>query len=246
MRQTDSALLQSEVIMDVIPAIDLRTGKCVRLIQGQYHRQITYKDDPVEQAKLFQAEGAKWLHIIDLDGAKVGKPINTEAIKAITSAVDMKIQVGGGIRHEDSISRMLDMGIEPYLAASSIEAILAQRLVRVICPNCKESYKPDIEVITAIKSLARLKELPVVYHGRGCSKCRFTGYQGRTAIAELLLLTEIIREKTITRRHASEIDAQAQKEGMTSLFYAGVDKVHKGITTYEEVLKATTGTITVE
>ena len=97
MRQTDSALLQSEVIMDVIPAIDLRTGKCVRLIQGQYHRQITYKDDPVEQAKLFQDEGAEWLHIIDLNGAKVGTPIN---------------QVGGGIRHEDSISRMLDMGIE--------------------------------------------------------------------------------------------------------------------------------------
>ncbi len=112
MWQIDSALLQSEVIMDVIPAIDLRTGKCVRLIQGQYHRQITYKDDPVEQAKLFQGEGAERLHIIDLDGAKVGTPINTEAIKAITAAVDMKIQVGGGIRHTDSINRMLDMGIE--------------------------------------------------------------------------------------------------------------------------------------
>jgi len=139
-----------------------------------------------------------------------------------------------------AITRLLDMGIEPYLAASSIEAILAQRLVRVICSNCKEPHEPDPEVVTAIKSLARLDELPVVCHGRGCAKCRFTGYQGRTAIAELLLLSENIREMTISRRHANEIDTQGQKEGMTSLFLGGVDKVRQGITTYEEILKATT------
>jgi type II secretory ATPase GspE/PulE/Tfp pilus assembly ATPase PilB-like protein len=145
-----------------------------------------------------------------------------------------------------AITRLLDMGIEPYLAASSIEAILAQRLVRVICPNCKESYKPNTEVVTAIKSLARLKELPMVYKGRGCSKCRFTGYQGRTAIAEVLLMSENIREMTISRMHANEIDAQACREGMTSLFFAGVDKVHQGITTYEEILKATKEAVIVD
>jgi len=145
-----------------------------------------------------------------------------------------------------AITRLLDMGIEPYLAASSIEAILAQRLVRVICPNCKEEYKPNIEVSTAIKSLAKLEELPTVYHGRGCSKCRFTGYQGRTVITELLVLSDKIRELTISRRHASEIDSQAQKEGMTSLFITGIDKVHRGITTYDEVLKVTKGTVTKE
>lgn len=145
-----------------------------------------------------------------------------------------------------AITRLLDIGIEPYLAASSIEAILAQRLVRVICPDCKEPHKPDPEVVTAIKSLARLDELPVVYRGRGCAKCRFTGYQGRTAIAELLMLSENIRELTISRRHANEIDAQARREGMTSLFLGGVDKVHQGITTYEEVLRATTGTVLVD
>jgi hypothetical protein len=77
-----------------------------------------------------------------------------------------------------------------------------------------------------------LDKLPVVYHGRGCSKCRFTGYQGRTAIAELLLLSEDIREMTISRRHANEIDAQARREGMTSLFLSGVDKVHQGMLGY--------------
>ena len=145
-----------------------------------------------------------------------------------------------------AITRLLDMGIEPYLAASSIEAILGQRLVRVICQNCKEVYEPDVEVSTAIKSLAQLKELPTVYHGRGCSKCRFTGYQGRTVIIEMLILSEKIRELTISRRHASEIDTQARKEGMTSLFIGGIDKVHSGITTYEEVLKVTKGTFITE
>ena len=142
-----------------------------------------------------------------------------------------------------AVTRLLDMGIEPYLAASSIEAILAQRLVRVICPHCREIARPDSEVTTAVKSLAHLDELPVVYRGRGCSKCRFTGFHGRTAIAELLLLSDVIRDMTISRRHANEIDNQARREGMTSLFHAGIEKVREGVTTYEEVLKVTKGTV---
>jgi general secretion pathway protein E/type IV pilus assembly protein PilB len=145
-----------------------------------------------------------------------------------------------------AITRLLDMGIEPYLAASSIEAILAQRLVRTICPDCREPYEPDGETATAIRSMTRSDKLPQVFHGRGCSKCRFTGYQGRTAIAELLVLSDVIREMTISRRHSNEIDARARKEGMASLFLGGVEKVHSGITTYEEVLRATTGTVLTE
>jgi phosphoribosylformimino-5-aminoimidazole carboxamide ribotide isomerase len=98
--------------MYVIPAIDLRQGKCVRLIQGQYHRQITYQDDPVKQAKQFVTQRAQWLHIVDLDGAKVGKLVNTDAILAIAGLGKLKIEVGGGIRDEGSIKQLLDMGIE--------------------------------------------------------------------------------------------------------------------------------------
>jgi phosphoribosylformimino-5-aminoimidazole carboxamide ribotide isomerase len=98
--------------MYIIPAIDLRRGKCVRLIQGQYHRQITYHDDPVKQAKSFVKDRAQWLHIIDLDGAKVGKPVNTDAIAAIAALGKLKIEVGGGIRDEAAIKQLLDMGIE--------------------------------------------------------------------------------------------------------------------------------------
>jgi len=98
--------------MYIIPAIDLRDGKCVRLIQGDYDRQINYHDDPVRQAKEFILAGAEWLHVIDLDGAKAGKPVNTDTISAIVSLAQLKIEVGGGLRDEDSIKQLLDIGVE--------------------------------------------------------------------------------------------------------------------------------------
>ena len=98
--------------MYIIPAIDLRHGKCVRLIQGDYHRQITYQDDPVKQTREFIAAGAQWLHIIDLDGAKLGKPVNTDTISAIAGIGKLKIEVGGGLRNEASIKKLLYTGVE--------------------------------------------------------------------------------------------------------------------------------------
>ena len=98
--------------MYIIPAIDLRQGRCVRLIQGRYDRQITYSTDPPKQAEDFIAQGAKWLHIVDLDGAKAGKPINTETIAAIAALGLLKIQVGGGLRTEQAINQLLNLGID--------------------------------------------------------------------------------------------------------------------------------------
>ena len=98
--------------MDVIPAIDLRDGRCVRLIQGRYDRQITYSDDPIFQAEQFHAEGARWLHVVDLDGAKAGRPVNTATIAAIAALGRLKVEVGGGLRDESSIQQLLDLGVE--------------------------------------------------------------------------------------------------------------------------------------
>jgi phosphoribosylformimino-5-aminoimidazole carboxamide ribotide isomerase len=98
--------------MYIIPAIDLRDGKCVRLIQGRYDRQINYEDDPVKQAREFSSAGAKWLHIVDLDGARLGRPVNTDAISAIAALGLFKIEVGGGLRDEEAIKQLLDIGPE--------------------------------------------------------------------------------------------------------------------------------------
>jgi phosphoribosylformimino-5-aminoimidazole carboxamide ribotide isomerase len=97
--------------MYVLPAIDLRAGKCVRLIQGQYHRQITYEQNPLRQARQFIAAGAEWLHIVDLDGARLGKPVNIEPVQAIAKLHKLKIELGGGIRDRAAIDRMLAMGL---------------------------------------------------------------------------------------------------------------------------------------
>jgi len=105
--------------MEVIPAIDLIGGKCVRLIQGEYHRQITYEDDPVKQARVFADAGAKWLHIVDLDGARMGRSINFEVIRAITSQFDFDVEVGGGIRDEDTIRMMLDAGVKRLIIGTA-------------------------------------------------------------------------------------------------------------------------------
>jgi len=98
--------------MYIIPAIDLIEGRCVRLIQGQYHRRITYETDPVKQAACFIAAGAQWLHVVDLDGARIGKPVNTDSVSAIAASGKIKIEVGGGIRDEDAIKHLLNLGIE--------------------------------------------------------------------------------------------------------------------------------------
>ena len=98
--------------MYIIPAIDLLRGKCVRLIQGEYHRRITYEDNPVKQASDFSRAGTMWLHIVDLDGARIGKPVNTDAISAIVALGKFKIEVGGGLRDEASIRQLLDIGVE--------------------------------------------------------------------------------------------------------------------------------------
>lgn len=106
--------------MDILPAIDLVGGKCVRLIQGEYHRKITYEDDPVKQAHAFKDADAVWLHIVDLDGARVGKPVNIDAVEAIIAAgVDLKIEIGGGIRDEASIQQMLDVGVQRVIIGTS-------------------------------------------------------------------------------------------------------------------------------
>ncbi|HOQ03705.1 MAG TPA: 1-(5-phosphoribosyl)-5-[(5-phosphoribosylamino)methylideneamino]imidazole-4-carboxamide isomerase [Anaerohalosphaeraceae bacterium] len=105
--------------MDILPAIDLRGGKCVRLIQGRYDNQITYRENPLEQAEEFFAQGARWLHIVDLDGAKEGRPLHTDVVRQILSRLPMKVELGGGLRDEESIRQMLDLGLERVIIGTS-------------------------------------------------------------------------------------------------------------------------------
>ncbi len=97
--------------MDLFPAIDLRDGRCVRLYQGDYSRETVYADDPVAQAQAFATEGARWIHVVDLDAARTGEPRNREVVAAIAAAVDVPVQAGGGVRDDAAADDLLSQGI---------------------------------------------------------------------------------------------------------------------------------------
>ena len=131
-------------------------------------------------------------------------------------------------------TRLLDMGVEPFLVSSSVEGVLAQRLVRTICKHCKEAYKPDVD------QLPKDFQLPpdgLLYRGRGCRECRNVGYKGRVGIYELLMMNDELRELVVQRASAGVIQEAAIRNGLKLLREDGFDKVRAGLTTCEEVLR---------
>jgi type II secretory ATPase GspE/PulE/Tfp pilus assembly ATPase PilB-like protein len=137
-----------------------------------------------------------------------------------------------------AVARMLDLGAEPYLVASSLLGVLAQRLVRRICPECKEPY----EATAADIERWRLPESDRPAHllrGKGCEACMETGYKERVGIFELLTVTEPIRELVLNRAKASTIKAEAIAGGMTTLRTDGFAKAAAGMTTLDEVVRVT-------
>lgn len=97
--------------MDLYPAIDLRGGQCVRLYQGDFNRETVYGDDPVAQARLFADAGSAWIHVVDLDAARTGRPVNRPTIGSIASAVGVAVQTGGGVRDDESAAALLEAGV---------------------------------------------------------------------------------------------------------------------------------------
>jgi general secretion pathway protein E len=138
------------------------------------------------------------------------------------------------------ITRLLDMGIEPYLGASSVECFIAQRLVRLICPECVREVKPLPEILKEL-GVSQISDITDVkfYEGKGCEQCKHTGYKGRTAIYEILVVDNEIRNLIMARKSADVIKEAAIKRGMRTLRQDGWEKIKKGITTPAEVIRVT-------
>ena len=117
--------------MKLIPAIDLKDGKCVRLSEGRLESSVIFNKDPVKQARIFENEGCERIHLIDLDGAKTGSPMNLGVIEAIGKSVDVSLQVGGGIRSIHSVQRLLDIGVSRVILGTI--AVQAPNMVDEIC-----------------------------------------------------------------------------------------------------------------
>jgi len=127
------------------------------------------------------------------------------------------------------------MGVEPFLVASSILIVVAQRLVRKVCPYCKEEYKPKEELLKALG----IDDQKVFYRGKGCNNCRNTGYKGRIALYEIMEVNDEIRKAIVRKEDENVIREIAIKNGMKTLLEAGITKAKMGITTVEEVLRVT-------
>ena len=138
-----------------------------------------------------------------------------------------------------AFTRLIDMGIEPFLVASSVEAVMAQRLVRTICPHCKVEQKVERDFLRKVNFPEDEIETAKFWKGSGCEECRLLGYQGRMGIHELLIVTEAIRPLIMSRAPASTIAHEAIRGGMRTLRQDGWKKVNAGLTTMEEVLRVT-------
>lgn len=138
-----------------------------------------------------------------------------------------------------TINRLLNMGIEPFLVASSTNVILAQRLARKICKNCAEKIKISQEALLAVGFKKEELNTFTPYKGKGCDACNGTGYKGRVALYEVMGVTDSIKELILRGATASEIKKQAIKEGMLTLRRSGLEKVKSGLTTIEEVVRVT-------
>ncbi len=133
-----------------------------------------------------------------------------------------------------AVTRLLDIGIEPYLLTPSLIAVIAQRLARKLCPKCKEPYEPTPDLLTQFKFKADL-----IYRAKGCDDCNHTGYRGRLVLGEVMTVDEEIRELIARRSGYSQIKDAARKNGMDTLFESGLKKVEEGITSLDEILSVT-------
>ena len=145
-----------------------------------------------------------------------------------------------------SITRLLDMGVEPFLIASSVTCIIAQRLVRKLCPQCKKLFKPDAAMIKSLGLTAQEASKIKFYEAVGCKDCTDTGYKGRLPIFEVMQMTPTIARLTIESADANRIRETAMKEGMKLLLHDGVEKIKEGLTTIDEVLSVAASTQLVE
>ena len=214
-------------------------------------RNIITLEDPVEyrlglirqvqvnpKAGITFANGLRAILRQDPDVIMVGEIRDLETARMAVQAALTGHLVFSTLHTNDApsaVARLVDMGVENFLVAASLIGVMAQRLVRVICPNCKEAYRPSKAVLKRW-GLEDREDL-IVYRGRGCPECKGTGFKGRTGIFELMVVDDELREMINEGASTVALRKKAQEKGMRLLWEDGREKVLRGITTFEEVAR---------
>ncbi|MDH4618323.1 1-(5-phosphoribosyl)-5-[(5-phosphoribosylamino)methylideneamino]imidazole-4-carboxamide isomerase [Brevibacillus sp. AY1] len=200
----------------IYPAIDIRGGKCVRLFQGDYAQETVYADSPVEMAKRWVEQGAAWVHLVDLDGAKEGKPANAELIKEIAKSVSVPVQVGGGIRTEEQIADYLDAGVARVIVGTAAieDEPFTKRILQAygdkiaIGLDCRNGLVATRGWLTTTDVQATELAKRLVSYG-----------------AETFIYTDIARDGTMTGPNVEEIAGLAVSTGKSVIASGGVSKL---------------------
>ncbi len=216
-------------------------------------RKIITAEDPVE----YYLQGVNQVeirHNIGLDFSRVIRAMLRQAPNVIlvgemrdleTAQMGIQASLTGHLVFStlhtndapSAITRLIDMGVPSYLVASSVVAIMAQRLVRVVCQKCKQPYMPPASQLEASGITSEMAKNATFAKGRGCGACQGAGYRGRLGLFELLMMSSKIREFTFNESPTEKIRQQAMTEGMRTLYWDGIDKAMRGVTTLDEVFR---------
>lgn len=216
-------------------------------------KNIITVEDPVEyvleginQAQVNEKAGvtfARYLRSIlrqDPDVIMIGEIRDAETAEIAVRAATTGHLVLSTLHTNDApgaLTRLLDIGIEPFMVASAVVGVVAQRLVRKVCPNCRQAYHPDETEI----AFAGLTPADVLYFGLGCAQCNHTGYRGRMAIQEVLVVSPSIQNLILKRAAVEELRQLALREGMITLKEDGIQKARQGLTTIKEIMRVAYG-----
>jgi phosphoribosylformimino-5-aminoimidazole carboxamide ribotide isomerase len=202
--------------MEVIPAIDLRGGRCVRLIQGDYDREIVFSDDPVAIARRWAEEGTRRLHVVDLDGAREGRPVNAEAVQRIIEAVALPVQVAGGVRDLDAVDGWLKAGADRVVLGTA--AIRDPNLAAEACRRHGEHIVVSIDARDGIVAAEGWRET--------------TGERAEELLRRLadlgvgrFVYTDIARDGMLTSPNFETIEALAEVSDAAIIAAGGVAEV---------------------
>lgn len=199
--------------MLILPAIDLRNGKCVRLVEGKVEKETIYSDNPAEMAQKWQSKGAKMLHLVDLDGAFAGEPRNLESVQQILAAIDIPVELGGGIREIETVERVLGLGVHRVILGSV--AINNPELVKEACAKYKERIVLGVDA----------KDGMVAIHGWGetASKTAIQlAMEMKAYGVERVIFTDISRDGTHKGVNIDSTRELAEKTGLAVIASGGV------------------------
>ena len=199
--------------MEIFPAIDLKDGKAVRLFQGDYDQMTVYSHDPVEVARGFKAAGAKNLHLVDLDGAKDGKLVNFETIKAITGEVEMFVEVGGGIRDEERIRQYLELGVGRVIMGTI--AVKDFAFLKAMVEKYKDQIAVGVDVKDELIAINGWKEITDINGMDFCSKLRDIG-------VKTIIYTDISKDGGMQGTNLQAYEKLSEIEGLDIVASGGI------------------------